>query len=369
MQPAARYTLPVVFALAVAFGFGLSVLTDDRFNTFKIAFAVGFPLLTAGDLYRQALACQQYSYEFSDAINFAREKSAEGYDICLTGDDRDIPLENQNSLRYFFLRDAERYYRQPPSGMYSFLVKQGVPPGRCVLIARWSEPELLAAGIPGLTRPMIRRTYQIARGGYGVLESMSLRWNWVSGILGSLDRTTYDLGSTTVSPDSAFRLYLIDPSCAGGDCEQTGSRPGATIRHTIYGTAERSEKRISPDQEYSYTIRAGRGGKVEIPLGELQGAAAVSCEGQYRLTGGRAAFGVGDSQGRDVWNIVLEPDPKWRPLPVPPSRTYPAGKRYFLFFFFQGDSAAQLSLRSVKPAQAPSTVVIPPPRRFGALGW
>ena len=342
-----RYVVPVIFALALPIGIGMSAI-PRQFGSVWVAFALVFPAVTAGDLYRQALAYQQLFYETSDVITAAQNQAEAGYQICLTGQDSDIPLENQGSLRLFFEQFGPQWYGQERRSVVTDIHNSGVPRRGCALIARYNLAALLSAGIPGLTPPMIRTAYEFERTGYGVLETQAARLSRVSASLGRAEFTTYDIGAPVVSSTPSYRLYVIDPRCdPSGDSQKLVAQFSNPSRNIL------RKDGLEPGKTYSYTAGSREAVKWQIRLDSLAGRAQVFFGGAYNLLRGAAIYGISDESGNDLWAVSLVHDRQWHSLPTTPALTFLDGHQYFLFAFAQDSEGLDLAFRDVRMREEP----------------
>jgi hypothetical protein len=349
-SPAPRYVIPVIYAMAVPFGLAMSH-APRRLGGLWAAVALLFPLAMSGDLYRQALAYQQLLYETSDVIAAAQNHAAAGRAICLTGDDQDIPLENQFSLRLFFERFGPQWYRQPAYSVAGSIHNTGVPRRGCALIARYDLSELLASGIRGLSPAMIQDAYEFSRTGYGILEALTAKLAPVSRVFGRGSFTLYDVGAPVVTPTPAMRVYLLDPRCGSFETPQNliaqFSNPAQSVLR---------KEAMEPGKTYTYQSAAREAVKWQIHIETGSGLTQVFYGGDYRLTRGSALFGISDETGRDLWAVALAGGEDWRPLPTAPALDFPPGHQYFLFAFSQDPQGLMLSFRDVRLREEPGFI-------------
>jgi hypothetical protein len=360
VAPAPRYMVPVLFALAVPFGVGLDALVRGR-KWIAALFAFAFPVLVAGNQYRQALGYQQYFYEASDMLAFAEWKAADGYGFCLTGDDADIPLENQTAIRYYFERYGPQLYGLEKRLTYPATGKQGVPAGPCVLLCRYAPAALLEAGIPGLTADVIRGAYVVRRGGYGIIEKAAAAFAHVDSLTGAGTYATYDAGAPFARNEPEFHAYLIDRRCAGGGCEDDG--PGTVARIICSAGCKDHEQSLLPGRTYSYESKPGQVLRLEIPLPATEG---LNLAGSYLVAKGGVSLAVAGPDGSDLWSAPLQPG-SWHELPTLPNLNGKSDQH--LVFSTTGSKGSELSLRNFTLKAGLRVKQLPGFRRYGAIGW
>ena len=369
--PSPRYMVPALFAFAVPFGLGFDVLKYG-FRPVALGFALLFPILTAGNQFRQALAYQQNFYEASDALEVVRMKMAEGYRFCLTGQDSDIPLENQGAFVHFFEKFGPYAYGQERATVFTNVVRSGLPAPKAVLLARYSPGQLLAAGIPGLSLSQIRRVYVIRRDGYGLIESMSMLFDRLDRTLTGSISTTYDTGAPVVTSTPSFHIYLIDSRYtdqAYGDTSSDAKPTSPKARFANFTTGVSESNLLLPSKTYEFLTGPNEVAKLQIPLENLHSAADLLLTGTYRVVKGEVIFGITDDNGNDLWNTKLSRQEAWKTLPSLPPVVFPSGRPYYLFFYSHDRDGVIYSVRDIQIKTSGRLTELPGMRRFGALGW
>ncbi len=395
---AARYTLPALFAFAVPFGLAAQAI-PQRLSLVKAVFAVGFPLLMAGNQYRQALAYQQLLYETSDVLNFIDAKVREGYAVYLTGDQDDIPPENQAALSLFFERYGPSLYGRTRTNIMQPDPTSGLAAARVALISQFALGELLSRNIPGLAPQTVTGVYQVQRGGYGLLERMTDRLTKISAWFGAGDSTAYDVGAPVVSANPWLYVYLIDQTCDSASAvpvredrhhvrsvsdAQMRARSGGTVglgcgafapifkrdviaEYRDFKLGINRSNVLVPSAVYSYTARPMHPTKLQIPLETQKGRAVPVYAGDYRLGKGAAIFGVTDERGNDLWASSMSADGQWHNFPSAPSLDFADGHQYFAFVYAADPGGVEFAIRDARVAPAMRIQVLPGFRRFGAM--
>lgn len=365
INPAPRYVVPAGCMLALLFGFALHDMT--RVARWAVAgLAIVFPILGAGDLYNQMLAYQQYFYESADILSFVDQSVAQGYTPVLTGDDRDIPLENQHTIALYFEKYGRQFYgRSKALAVVDLSASPAVSAEKIALICHLAPPAALNGAYSALRQFRIDRGYQIQRGHYGVIEKLALH-------LGTLDRRlhsqafpSYDLGAPVVTAEPYFYIYLMnrEPSLPGGD--PGNGRPLQALWNNF-------TKRISSQQSFvgnhAYTYRAAPGDSVKLSIRLQSGlsVARLSYSGAIKVDAGDFIFGVSDGSGKDLWNVRLSDAKTWTPLPQAPVLHFDPATQYHLFVYGHGTTAGEFSIKDLRLDDTVNVMTLPGMRRFGA---
>jgi hypothetical protein len=280
--------------------------------------------------------------------------------VALTGEDADVPLENQRAIRVFFESFGPRIYGTARIPVSASLVKTGIARKKSVLIARWKRSELLAK-VPGLRHTMITGTYQIAREGYGLLEKATYAAAAIGTALRGRVQPAYDLGAPLETTSPWLYVYVIDPE--KGDAAGTRTLPAEFHNYTA---GAHSPASLEPGKPYPYSSRPGEVIKLQIPISVFQGDLLVN--GFYRVDRGGIVYGISDLEGHDVWNTSLEATSGWQRLPLMPVTALQRGNDYLVFFFANDKAGVEFSVRDLA-VEGERVVLLPGFRRFGALGW
>jgi hypothetical protein len=363
--PAPRYITSCIVSLALLAGLALRDLAP-RAGLVIGAFAAIYPIAAAANLYSQALAYQQLFSETSDVLNFAEQQSRRGYRLALTGDDDDIPLENQGTIRLFFERYANLFYGKASAERVWELRTRGMPRDKFALVTH--RPSSQVGSSYGINEAMIESAFQIERSGYGFLEKLTNGFIAVDRPLGTAWQRTYDLGAPVVSGTSFFSVYLIDPNRGEAGPEPASGRV-AVAEFSNLSRRTKKEDPMKPGRVYSYEAAPREVVKWLLPLPRLSGVAQFKFDGQILVQKGRVSVGVTDPSGNDLWNTVFEQTSTWRALPEVPAVTFRSEQQYYFFVFGSEQSGIEFLLRDIQLRQGSSIIRLPSPRRYGAVGW
>ena len=346
---AVRYVIPVVFVLAFPLAIAASRL---KASWPKIALVFLIPLLSAGDNLSQVLAYQQFFDEKAEILNLV-ERQAPLNQVAVPSDPRDFPREYQLTMLAFFQRYRQEFYglpnlphvyelgRESPTQPYLAIGSNGADP------RRWAKPGF-----------HFDRAETVERGHYGFLEHLTKRFLAFDRVTGNAHGPAHDTGGPGLSDTPAFQVAYFESD------QKAAPLPGNVTLETIhFRTGERKTTSVPPGGSFHASFANDENGIVRIPLGSKPGDRRLRLDGNIRMNRGSVSLGVGNDQGKDLWNTHIAATEE---LPDTPVLTFPAGSSYFLFFFVQ--QGADFDVEGF--AMSPEDVVKPiRMRRYGAFSF
>ncbi|MBI4907575.1 MAG: hypothetical protein HY820_28370 [Acidobacteria bacterium] len=353
-QPGSRYVIPAVFLTAIPLALALDALPAKQWAA--AVFVIVYPLVTAGDLYGQELAYQQWFYEFSEVLNVMETRAGQGYQLATSGDSDELALEAQGTVQLFFESYGPRLYRTPPRRVVPGLL-EGWPKGRFVLLTQ-VPPDKITGRFRGLDTTHITKVEHVTRSDYGALEDLSRFYNRVESWMGNRHAPSYDLGAPVVSYDPWLYLYTVDL--------HSPSEAISFIHADNITTHQSADQPMIPGHELRYEVKAGEVFKATIPLINATGGVAPRYSGSLHVRKGRVTFGVTDEAGKDLWNAGFSASDKPVPLPSAPALPFDPQHSYYLFFF-SINQATEFSIRDVRETMQWRVERIPRNRRYGAM--
>jgi hypothetical protein len=361
---AARYVTPALLMMTLLGGFALNDLGRAR-RWICAAVALLFPILGAADTYPQALAYQQYFYETTDALHVAEQASALGYRPAITGDNDDVPLENQGTIRLFFEKYGPAFYGRTAKDVVD-LRSGPVQASKIALISHIGADAALAKWAVALQGFEVDDTFQVERGDYGVLE-------WIAANLGKLGLSlrmrpfpAYDAGAPSATETPFFVVSLLSRR---GKAFSAADSSGEPVDTEWANYTQKVQTRSTLAAGEGKVFRAGPGDtvKLAVPIDE-EVSSRLSYQGAFKITGGGTfIFGVTDKNGRDVWNTAAPATGEWRELPVPPVLSLDRGRTYYLFIYGTFLTEGDVAIRGLRFKKSAGAIILPALRRFGAV--
>ena len=355
---ATRYVVSSVYLLAIPLAIGLDQ-TTRRLHWAKAAFVLLFPLFSAGNLYSQSLAFNQLSDEYSDVIGLLERKVADGYTLVLTGKKGDIPGENQGAVALYFEKYARAYYQSAAATAVTFLGEDQPPDTPCVVLT--VQPTLAAfVSLTGIDPGRVQEIQAFRRERYGSMEKLASFYSAVNRKIGNDHWPYYDHGGPVVSYDPIYYVYTLSAKSAAPRKEEELAGSFQYINYTRRSPMIQKEWKYGA--AYQFSTADKETAKLMLPLGN---SGRQRYTGNVRVRQGKVVFGVTDSSGRDLWNVLLPNGNAWTRFPEIPALP-PSQKELFVFLFMTGPPASveinDLTLRKTLGVQ-----LLPPTRRFGAL--
>lgn len=339
---AARYTIPAIYLLTIPVGLALRSLNPPKLVL--AGFLLIYPLLTAGDLFKQELAYNQLLFECGEVINLLEAKAASGYQISLSGENEDIGLEYQNTVRFLFDHYGPRFYGTPRLATHS-IAQQGLPDGRFAFLSSL-PPERITRRFPNLSW-RLEGTQRATRGYYGVLEVMTAYFNTLDNWTGNQHVPRYDNGAPTVTPVPIFYVHTF--------AAREAAQPPGLIANPLQG------------QPLHYISNAAAPRIWRIPIGSGAQAKLLVYSGEIEVQKGSVAFGIVTSAGAPVWSVPLGPTRVSQQLPaVPDAVEFGPGETYHLYFAAK-EQPSEFMLREFKMSKPVEVGTIPRLRRYGAV--
>ncbi|MBL8215908.1 MAG: hypothetical protein JNK87_34620 [Bryobacterales bacterium] len=330
---AARYVIPAIYLLAIPMGLALRSLRPPALAL--AGFLVGYPLLTAGDLFAQELAYQQLLHECGEALNLLEAKGAAGYRVMTSGVDADVGLEYQGTVRLFFGIYGPRFYGTRRLAVQS-IAQDGVPAERFVLLSSRPAEEVVGGNEELAWR--LESTERGERNYYGVLEVMTAYFGRFDRGIGNAHVPRYDNGAPTVSAAPTFYVHTF---AAREMAEKGASNP------------------LRPEELRS----EGKSVRWRVPVGSGAQARLLRYTGMMEVRRGRVRFGIVGEDGREVWGVTME---GVGTLPaVPAGVAFEPAENYWLAF--SGDADTAFVMREFRVSRPVEVGTIPRIRRYGAV--
>lgn len=227
---ALRYAIPPLYLLTIVLALTLQWLPRAGHIAAGLLIAV-YPLLTAGNIYRQELAYQHQFFQISTALGEMDSKARAGYAIVLTALPGDFQGEAFHTIQRYFFQYGPLWYGLDAARAAIIVSETGWPEQPFTTISLFDPQRLARDGKFDLRR--LEAAYALVPGDFGAFGKLAAAYYNFDRAIGRPDTYWYDNGGPEIRTTPHFYLYVAsgikDTSNTPWQFQQmpAGRRPGS----------------------------------------------------------------------------------------------------------------------------------------------
>jgi hypothetical protein len=358
-----RYVVPVVAALSVLLGVGVSRVFH-RHPAAIIPLIFFVPALTAGDIYTQNLALNKQLDEFSTILNRLLDCEAQGYTVVR------MPAaypetEPDVTVRRFLEVAGRHWYGLNPKTPVA-IDRRADWSGPGVLATRIPPAMFLSGAFPTIAKDDILWIETVEKTHLGGFEYLTTFWQGISRILGDHVPPRYDIGTLSVDSVSTWFLYGFRKTVG-----VSGVTFGESVAPTFGVLGDGSRVPLTGVADHPQVIKhSGRGYfSLTIPLKLGKGAWQLVPKAQVAVKTGSVYFGLGAGLPNTAtyWNIKLDAGRVYSPLPLPWVIHADGNSVVTAFLYAPEASELLIEAANLQDINAIPVRIARPASRFGAF--